>query len=194
MALGETARAELDLLQIGSRLALPYQDHAERVSEYACGIAATFPLSEARIQRLRLAAKLHDIGKLAVPERILRKPGDLTDHELELVKLHCAIGEEILCKAGLTDVAGWVRSHQEYWDGSGYPDGLAGESIPLESRILTGADSLDAMTSDRPYREALTPIGAREEIERCSGTQFAPRVAEAMVAIIDAGQLTPPSR
>jgi len=82
-------------------------------------------------------------------------------------------------------VGSFVRSHQERWDGTGYPDGLAGESIPLESRILTGADSLDAMTSDRPYRDALTPDEARAEVRRCAGTHFDPRVAEAMLAIID---------
>jgi HD-GYP domain-containing protein (c-di-GMP phosphodiesterase class II) len=161
------------------------QDHADRVSAYAGVIAARFSLSESRIERLRLAARFHDIGKLAVPERILSKRGKLTPAEFEEVKAHCAIGEEILRQAGLVDVGRFVRSHQEHWDGTGYPDGLMGDSIPLESRILTGADSLDAMTSDRAYRTALTPAHAREEVRRCSGTHFDPSVADAMLAIIE---------
>jgi HD-GYP domain-containing protein (c-di-GMP phosphodiesterase class II) len=169
------------------------QDHAERVSAYASGIATQFEFTDAHIDRLQLAAKFHDIGKLAVPERILGKIGKLTPEEFEEVKPHCAIGEEILCKSGLTDVGEWVRSHQERWDGAGYPDGLAGEGIPLESRILAGADSLDAMTADRPYRTALTPGEAGDEARRCAGTQFDPRVAEAMIAIIDAGLVSPPA-
>jgi polar amino acid transport system substrate-binding protein len=167
------------------------QDHAERVSEYAELIAESFSLSDARIGRLRLAARFHDIGKLAVPERILGKPGELSPEEFEQVKTHCAIGEQILRQAGLTEVAGWVRSHQERWDGSGYPDGLAGESIPLESRIVAGADALDAMTSNRPYRRALTIEEACVEVRRCAGTHFDPRVAEAMIAILDAGLIEP---
>jgi HD-GYP domain-containing protein (c-di-GMP phosphodiesterase class II) len=166
------------------------QDHADRVSRYALLIAESLSVSEARIVRLRLAAKLHDIGKLAVPESILGKPGPLTPEEFELVKTHCASGEGILAGAGLTDVAGWVRSHQERWDGSGYPDGLAGDAIPLESRILAGADALDAMTSDRPYRSALTPTQVRDEVRGCAGTHFDPRVAEAMIAIVDTGLLS----
>jgi HD-GYP domain-containing protein (c-di-GMP phosphodiesterase class II) len=169
------------------------QDHSDRVTEYASRIAAGFSLSETQKERLRMAARFHDIGKLAVPERILAKAGRLTPGEAEQVKAHCAIGEQILQAAGLTDVARWVRSHQEHWDGSGYPDGLAGESIPLESRILAGADALDAMTSNRPYRRALSIEQAREEVKRCSGTHFDPRVAEAMVEIIDAGLVESPT-
>lgn len=163
------------------------QDHANRVMTYVSEIGVRLGLSPVGLERLQFAAELHDIGKLAISERILSKTGKLKPEEFEEIKVHCEAGEKILRAAGLGEVATIVRSHHERWDGGGYPDGLSGKAIPLESRILVGADSLDAMTTHRFYREPMTLDEARPEVKRCAGSHFDPRVAAAMVAIIDAG-------
>ena len=120
---------------------------------------------------LARAAFLHDIGKMAIPDGILRKPGPLTDDEKQIMRKHCEIGYNMLIRIPfLRDAAEIVLAHQEFFDGTGYPRGLKGDQIPLGARIFTIADSLDAMISDRPYRSALPMGHAREEIRRCSGT------------------------
>jgi putative nucleotidyltransferase with HDIG domain len=145
--------------------------HLQRVRTYAVEIAREIGLSADEIEALRAAALLHDIGKLAVPEHIINKPGRLTPEEFEKMKVHPLVGAEILERVAFPyPVAPIVRSHHERWDGSGYPDGLAGEGIPLLARILQVADIYDALTSERPYKQALAPEEAftvmEEEVRR----------------------------
>src|SRR5438034_870531 len=133
---------------------------------------------------LARAAFLHDIGKMAIPDSILRKPGPLDDAEKKKMREHCEIGYNMLIRIPfLRDAAEIVLAHQEFYDGSGYPRGLKGEQIPMGARIFTIADSLDAMISDRPYRRALPMSHAREEIKRCSGSQFDPTVVDVFMTI-----------
>jgi HD-GYP domain-containing protein (c-di-GMP phosphodiesterase class II) len=132
------------------------------------------------------AAFLHDIGKMAIPDQILRKPGPLTDEERDVMRRHSEIGHGMLVRIPfLREAAEIVLAHQEAYDGSGYPRGLRGEEIPLGARIFAVADTLDAMTSDRPYRRALPISAAREEIQRCSGTQFDPQVVKVFLTLPD---------
>ena|SRR2546425_3220382 len=160
------------------------EGHARRVVEYMEIIAREMRLPEDEIAVLRRGALLHDIGKVGVPDRILRKPAGLTEAEWVTMKTHPDLGARIIGGIPfLEKVAVIVRHHHERWDGRGYPDGLAGEAIPLGARIFTVADSFDAMTSDRPYRDALRIDEARVEIRRCRGTQFDPVIAEAFSRI-----------
>ncbi len=160
--------------------------HTERVGDTAAEIAARLGLDESQACRLRQAAPLHDIGKLAIPDRILLKPGKLSPQELEVMKTHAARGAELLHGSDspvlemATVIAG---SHHERWDGSGYPAGLAGEAIPLVGRIVAVADVFDALTHDRPYKTAWTVKQALDEIENGAGSQFDPRVVAAFLAI-----------
>jgi HD-GYP domain-containing protein (c-di-GMP phosphodiesterase class II) len=134
---------------------------------------------------LRFAAALHDIGKLSVPESILCKPGPLTAEERAVMERHTIVGEQILAPIEfLAGVRLLVRHEHERWDGGGYPDGLAGEAIPLGSRIILACDALHAMTSDRPYRRALSHDAALEELRSHAGTQFDPRVVGALLAVL----------
>jgi putative nucleotidyltransferase with HDIG domain len=146
--------------------------HSRRVGRYSGAIAAELDLDGERVEAVRLAGLLHDIGKLAVSDHILKKPGPLTGSEWHEIREHPRIGAEMLQAAGLDDISGWVRSHHERPDGRGYPDGLFGDRIPLEARILSVADCYEAMTSQRTYSEALRPDEARAELRRHSGTQF----------------------
>jgi len=130
------------------------------------------------VERVRLAGILHDVGKIAVPDAVLSKPGKLTDAEWTEMRKHPEVGALIVDGAELKDVAAWVGKHHERPDGKGYPAGLAGEEIPLEARILSVADAYEAMTCDRVYRRALPVKVAREELRKGSGKQFDPRVAE----------------
>jgi HD-GYP domain-containing protein (c-di-GMP phosphodiesterase class II) len=135
---------------------------------------------------LARAAFLHDIGKMAIPDRILRKPGPLNDEERTIMRTHCEIGYNMLIRIPfLREAAEIVLAHQEYFDGTGYPRGLSGEAIPLGARIFAIADALDAMISDRPYRSALPIEHARQEIQRCSGTQFDPDIVRVFLSIPD---------
>jgi two-component system cell cycle response regulator len=144
------------------------------------------------IETVVSVAQLHDIGKLAVPDSILMKPGPLDAEEWEVVRQHTLAGELIVGRVpGLDAVADAVRSSHERWDGHGYPDGLAGQDIPLAARIVSVADSYAAMTTpDRPYREPLTPEEAEDEVIRCAGTQFDPVVVEAFLAVLAAQRAT----
>ena len=129
-------------------------------------------------------AFLHDIGKMAIPDEILRKPGKLTPEEQDIMREHCSRGYHMLRKIPfLAGAAEIVFCHQEHFDGSGYPSGLRGSEIPIGARIFAVADTLDAITSDRPYRKARSFDSAREEILRCSGTQFDPAVVEVFLKI-----------
>ena len=153
--------------------------HSERVSELAARVAARIGLPEEQVELTRLAASLHDLGKLAIPEEILRKPGPLTDAERLVLERHPQIGHRMLESLGVDPVAEWVLHHHERWDGDGYPDGRFGEEIPIGARIIFVADAYDAMTSDRVYRLRLSEEEALAELERCAGTQFDPAIVAA---------------
>jgi putative nucleotidyltransferase with HDIG domain len=160
------------------------EGHCQRVTAFCISIAKELHIPDEYLQILARAAFLHDIGKMAIPDGILRKPGPLNDEEKQIMRKHCDIGYNMLIRIPfLRDAAEIVLAHQEFYDGSGYPRGLKGEEIPIGARIFTIADSMDAMISDRPYRKALPLSYAREEIRRCAGTQFDPKVVEVFLAI-----------
>jgi len=156
-------------------------NHLRRVQLYALAISKDLGLSEQEVNAMRAAAMLHDIGKLAVPEHILSKPGRLTPEEFEKMKIHPIVGAQILDRVEFPyPVVPIVRSHHEKWDGSGYPDGLKGIEIPIGARILTAVDCFDALSSERPYRRALTPEEAMNALIAESGSSYDPRVVEIM--------------
>jgi HD-GYP domain-containing protein (c-di-GMP phosphodiesterase class II) len=156
----------------------PYSSgHAARVTEIAEVIAARLGWDDEQIDVLRIGAALHDIGKLAVPDSVLRKPGPLNEAEFDHIRAHPQEGARMLgLVKKLRPAVQCVLHHHERWDGHGYPTGRAGEEIPIEARVLAVADAYDAMTSDRPYRRALSQVRAISELERCAGTQFDPDV------------------
>jgi diguanylate cyclase (GGDEF)-like protein len=154
-------------------------DHLRGVAKLAAEIGRLLELEGEELDSLIRAAELHDIGKIAIPDRILHKPGPLDEAEWELMHRHTAIGERILQAApAMTPVAKLVRSSHERWDGTGYPDELAGEEIPLGSRIIFVCDAFEAMTEQRSYRRAMSPEEALVELRRCAGTQFDPRIVD----------------
>lgn len=158
--------------------------HSDRIAELAAALAQSLNVDAEDAYALRLGARLHDIGKIGVPDDILRKPGELTEQEWALMKLHPVIGAEILALVRpLHRVIPIVKHHQERYDGTGYPDGLAGEEIPLGARILAVVDAYSAMTDDRAYRRGLGPEEALAELERGAGTQFDPKVVEAFLRL-----------
>jgi HD-GYP domain-containing protein (c-di-GMP phosphodiesterase class II) len=138
------------------------------------------------LELVRLAAQLHDIGKVAIPVEVLTKTGELDREERRTIGEHSRVGARILAALGGTPIADWVCHHHERWDGLGYPDGMAGEEIPLPSRIIFAADAFDAMTSERPYRDPLTVEQAIAELRQCAGSQFDPMVVEMLLREIDA--------
>jgi diguanylate cyclase (GGDEF)-like protein len=153
--------------------------HSDRVGELAARIARRLGVEDAQIELTRVAASLHDLGKLAIPEEILRKPGTLNESERLVLQRHPQIGHRMLESLGVEPIADWVLHHHERWDGDGYPDRLRGEEIPLGARIIFVADAYDAMTSERVYDRSLSPSEALEELERCSGSQFDPAIVDA---------------
>jgi diguanylate cyclase (GGDEF)-like protein len=153
--------------------------HSERVTELAARVAGRLGLDTEQVELTRLAASLHDLGKLAIPEEILRKPGELNESERLVIQRHPQIGHRMLESLGVEPIAEWVLHHHERWDGDGYPDRLRGEEIPLGARIIFVADAYDAMTSTRGYGKLLSPREALEELERCSGSQFDPAIVDA---------------
>jgi putative nucleotidyltransferase with HDIG domain len=156
-------------------------NHLQRVQVYAVEIGKDLNLSESELEAVRTASLLHDIGKIAVPEHILCKPGKLTPEEFEKVKVHPVVGAEILARAQFPyPVVPIVRSHHEKWDGSGYPDGLKGEEIPIGARILSAVDCLDALASDRQYRRAFPLCKAMEMVAEQTGKAFDPKVVEVL--------------
>jgi diguanylate cyclase (GGDEF)-like protein/putative nucleotidyltransferase with HDIG domain len=160
--------------------------HSERVANLAGEIAAQLDLPAEDVELTRLAGRLHDLGKLAIPEEILRKPAALGDAERLVIERHPQIGFRMLESLGVDPIANWVLHHHERWDGAGYPEGLAGDRIPLGARIIFVSDAFDAMTSDRLYRDALSYEDAVAEVERCAGSQFDPDVVAAFVACVGA--------
>jgi diguanylate cyclase (GGDEF)-like protein/putative nucleotidyltransferase with HDIG domain len=154
--------------------------HSARVAELAARVASRLGLDREQVELARLAGSLHDLGKLAIPEEILRKPGPLTGPERLVLERHPQIGFRMLDSLGIEPVAEWILHHHERWDGTGYPDRLPGSEIPLGARIIFVVDAYDAMTSDRVYRGRLSQEEALAELERCAGTQFDPGVVAAL--------------
>jgi len=160
------------------------EGHSKRVTAFTIAIARAMGLHDDNIRVIARGAFLHDIGKMAIPDNVLRKPGPLNEEELNIMREHCLRGYQMVTKIPfLTEAAEIVYSHQERWDGTGYPRGLKGEEIPLGARIFAIADTLDAMTSDRPYRGAQSYQAAREEIERWSGRQFDPVIVQVFLSM-----------
>ena len=158
--------------------------HSMRVTLYSLALAKTLNLPDDLFEEIEITGLLHDIGKIAIPERILHKPGKLTEEEYEIIKTHPELGERLVEGIEkLKIVSKWLKSHHERYDGKGYPEGLIGEQIPISSRIIAIADTYDAMTSDRAYRIALSHQKAIKEISNCAGTQFDPALAEFFVKI-----------
>ena len=158
--------------------------HSQRVTRYSLEIAKAMRCSQEELRQISLGAYLHDIGKIGIPDAILLKAGKLNPEETEVMRQHVRIGYDMVSRISfLSQAAQIVLAHQEFYDGGGYPQGLSGKQIPLGARIFAVADTLDAMTSDRPYRAALPFQTAREEITRCSGTQFDPDVVHAFLSI-----------
>ena len=184
-----TADLEEARLELLERLALAAeyrddntQEHAQRVGRTTALLAASIGFGADEIEVLRRAAPLHDVGKIGIPDQILLKHSHLTDEEFDLMKTHTRMGAEILSGSDfaiLQRAEEIARSHHEAWDGSGYPDGLAGEDIPLHGRIVAVADVFDALVHERPYKEAWPIERAVEEINKLAGVQFDPLVAEA---------------
>jgi len=172
------------------------RDHLRVVAYRAIGLARRFGVDREQIDDIALAAELHDVGLLAVPEAVLDKEVPLSEPETAAIKSHSVAGERIIAAApGLASVAKLVRASAERFDGSGYPDGLIGETIPLGSRVIAVAVAFAALTSQRPYRPALGVDEALAELRRCAGTQFDPRVVEELAAEIaaDAEPARPPA-
>jgi putative nucleotidyltransferase with HDIG domain len=168
----------------------PYtRGHSKRVSMYAVKTAVRLGYAGDVLEEIRLGGELHDIGKIDTPETILNKPGPLTPDEFERVVRHTVLGEKILAPfvQETPTVLRIVRSHHERMDGGGFPDGLVGDAIPMEARIVAVADAFDAMTTDRPYRRGMSVSDAVAELRRCSGTQFDPVIVEAFLFRVGIG-------
>jgi diguanylate cyclase (GGDEF)-like protein/putative nucleotidyltransferase with HDIG domain len=158
--------------------------HSETVGRYAEMMARELGLPERRVSRVRLAGMLHDIGKVGVPDSILRKPGGLTEQELAVIRRHPELGAQILEHPSLADVRAWVGAHHERPDGRGYPLGISGDALALEARIIAVADAYEAMTSDRSYRDSIGHTAARAELVQCADAQFDRRVVEAFLVAL----------
>jgi response regulator RpfG family c-di-GMP phosphodiesterase len=162
--------------------------HARRVSFYASLLAERLSLPADALEEVRVAAFLHDLGKVGVPTDLLLRAGALDSTERALVEQHPAIGERLVKPLAIPNtIASAIRHHHEWWDGTGYPDGLKGEEIPRTSRIIAVVDAFDAMSSDRPYRRALARSTAIDEIRHFAGTQFDPHFAKEFLAILESG-------
>jgi putative nucleotidyltransferase with HDIG domain len=164
----------------------PYmRGHSARVADLSANIAAQVGLAEEEVEVVRHAGRLHDIGKIGTREAVMNKQGPLTPEEFEHIKQHVIIGTQILSPlAHLADIIGAVRSHHERWDGTGYPDGLRGEEIPIGGRVIGAAEVYDALTTSRPYQEKMTPEQAVERMADLSGTVLDPKVYDALNAIV----------
>jgi HD-GYP domain-containing protein (c-di-GMP phosphodiesterase class II) len=169
--------------------------HSERVSSYSMAISKHLGLSQEEVFRVHIAAILHDVGKLGIKDGILNKPGGLSDEEFEVMRKHPAIGAQIMSPIRmLKDIIPGIRNHHETWDGNGYPDGLEGEQIPMVARIIGIADTFDAMTTTRPYQQAMTLEYVLSKMKAMSGSRFDPMVIDAFMAAVKAGDISPPSQ
>jgi len=169
----------------------PYtRGHSERVARYSIGIGKNLALSEKEMRNLRISALLHDVGKIGIDDRILRKPGALSDDEFEVMKQHPAKGAAIMSGvAQLIDIIPGMKYHHEKWSGGGYPDGLESEQIPMQARIVAIADTFDAMTTNRPYQKAMELSYVVEKIKSFAGSRFDPRVVDAFVNAVKRGDI-----
>ncbi len=158
-------------------------DHSDAVADLAARLALELGLSPEDAELMRLAGRVHDLGKVAIAEDVLCKPGPLSHDERQTIETHSEVGFRMLSSLGIDPVALWVRHHHERWDGSGYPAGLAGDAIPIGSRILAVADAFEAMTSDRVYQDGMPEDEALAELARCAHSQFDPRVVDALFAV-----------
>jgi putative nucleotidyltransferase with HDIG domain len=160
--------------------------HSKSVVRLSLDVAAALGLDSSQVRNVEFGALLHDVGKLAVPNEIINKPGRLNEREWEIVKTHTIEGQKMLARIGgfMSEIGTIVRASHEHWDGSGYPDGLRGEAIPVEARIVCACDAFNAMTTTRSYRRAMRLQDAIAEMERCAGTQFDPGVVEALLGVI----------
>ena len=161
------------------------EGHAKRLDEYAYKIAKAIHLTSTQMDQIELLAKFHDIGKVGIPDSILKKPSVLNEAEFTIMKTHTQIGERIARESGeLSGISHLILKHHERWDGNGYPIGLSGKDIPISCRIISIVDAFDAMTNDRPYRKAMAEDNAIKEIARCSGTQFDPVLTDVFMEMI----------
>ena len=193
----KSAMSEMEELSMGTIRALAdaldakcdyTSGHSLRVSRVAVLVGKQLNLSEDQLRDIELGGILHDIGKIGVPESILWKPSKLTDEEREIMAKHPVRSAQIIGELrGLKRAREYVKHHHEFWDGNGYPDGLAGEDIPLGARIILASDAYDAMTTDRPYRKAIGHEIAVAELKSKSGTQFDPQVVDALLAVVGDG-------
>lgn len=192
----ESQREALDVARINTIKALAAaidakdrytRNHSDRVAHYAAELGRQLGWDPDRVEKIRLAGLVHDIGKIAVPDAVLLKPGRLTDDEFEQIKQHCAEGQRIMQQAGMRELAAWIRGHHERWDGGGYPDGLPGGLVPIEARVLALADSFEAMTSNRSYRKGMSITDALTEVNRCAGTQFDPSLIPVFEGLFEPG-------
>src|SRR4051794_12445159 len=166
--------------------------HSGAVERLSVAVARRLGLARGDVADVRSTALLHDIGKIGIPDRVLHKPAPLDDGEWAQMREHPTIGERILRPLpGFDAIATAIRHEHECWDGGGYPDGLAGDAIPLPSRIVLACDAWNALVSERPYRRALPEHEARAELRRCAGTQFDPAVVDVLVACLDAPDAEP---
>ena len=186
---GELLQSQIEALERLARTSEVRDDetgrHTQRVGELSGAIAAALGLAPKVVELIRESAPLHDVGKIGIPDAILLKPGILTPEETLVMRTHTTAGAKIL-SGGLSDVVRMAEriamSHHEHWDGTGYPHGLAGEAIPLEARIVTVADSVDALTHNRPYRHSRPIEYVVDELGRCRGSQFDPQVVDALIS------------
>jgi diguanylate cyclase (GGDEF)-like protein len=165
-------------------------EHSENVGRISAKIAAAMGCDEGMCRQMYLCGLLHDVGKLGIEQSLIRKADRLTLEEYEQVKRHPDLSAQIVLNAGLGDIAGWVRHHHEHFDGTGYPLGLSGQEIPLGSRIVLAAEAFDVMTTDRPYRDAMTVHEAIQELLRGAGARFDPDVVGALVHLVRSGEVT----
>jgi putative two-component system response regulator len=167
------------------------EGHLRRLRAYGARLAAACRLSPGEVQAVRYGGILHDIGKIGVDEAIIRKPGPLTPEEAAQMRRHPEIGAQIISQMRFArEVAPIISAHHEYWDGSGYPRGLAGEEIPIGARIITIVDAYDAMTTDRPYRAALSQEEAVRRLREARGTQFDPQVLDIFLGLVESGAIS----
>jgi putative nucleotidyltransferase with HDIG domain len=168
----------LDLRETGST------SHSHRVARFAELMARELGLGPDSVEHVRLAGILHDVGRIGMPEELLQKAGPLSGEEWRLVRSHPAIGARMVETTDFGDIRSWILSHHERPDGLGYPDGRAGDELPMEARILAVADAYEAMTAERPYRPALAPDEAARELRRGAGGQFDAQVVEALLRVV----------